>query len=193
MKRVYWERVLIVVCLALLWACVGFVVQSHAQAGGFVWSERSSSQPHGEYIEMWNATGTEILAGTVVMSDTTGLTVQPQIPLGKGFRTFSAGSDPRLTVPRIIGILMDNCPGFSKRRIQIYGWTNYVKMAATGYAGMTYLRPSLTVDGALASWAITDSTNAMKPIVGQFQRYESGTSLYGYAKIDFRSVAAGNR
>lgn len=188
MKRLHVERVIVLAALLLLWFCMYFVftVPAHAQGGGFIWSERSSSTPAGMYTVAWNATGSTILDGTVVMSDTTSATVQPQIPLGKGFRTFIAGSDPRLTVPRIIGVTLGNVPGYSQGRILVYGWHNHVLMAATGYTGMMYLRPSLSVSGALASWINADSTNAIKPVCGQFQRYATTTSLYGYCKVDFR-------
>lgn len=187
MARVNWSRVLVILVSIALW-CVLLAPFAHAQSGGFVWSERSSSQPHGEFIDLWNATGSEILAGKVVMSDTTSATVQPQIPLGKGFRTWDANV---ANVKRVIGVLMENCPGYSKRRILVYGWTNYVLLDATAITAMTYLRPSITTAGALGAWAAADSANTAKPAVGQFQRYESTVSLYGYAKVDFRGILSG--
>ena len=194
MKRIHVERVLTLLAMALLWLTIAlvFAKPAHAQGGGFIWSERSSSQPAGQYAVMWNATGSTIADGTVVMSDTTSATVQPQIPLGKGFRTYAAGTDPRTTVPRIIGVTLGDVPGYSQGRILVYGWHNHVLMAATGYAGMTFLRPSFTVSGALGSWAVADSANMSSPIVGQFQRYATTTSLYGYCKLDFRTLRGGS-
>lgn len=187
MNRFRW-----VVPYALLWivALTLLASRAHAQSGGFVWSERSSSQPHGMYMDLWNATGSEILAGKVVMSDTTGATVQPQIPLGKGFKTWDCNVS---NVKRIVGVLMENAPGYSKRRVLVYGWTNYVQLDATAISAYAYLRPSLTTAGALGAYAAGDSANMAKPVVGQFQRYESTTSLYGYVKVDFRSVASGSK
>jgi hypothetical protein len=185
--RVRWSRVAVVLFSLLAWGLI-LAPLAHAQSGGFVWSEHSSSQPHAQYADLWNATGSEILAGVVVMYDTTSATVQPQIPLGKGFKTWDANP---ANVKRVIGVLMENCPGYSKRRILTNGWTNYVKMDASAIAGMTYLRPSLSTAGALGAWASADSTNAAKPIVGQFQRYESTVSLYGYARVNFFGVMAG--
>lgn len=183
----------VLVVTAILWilmACL-FTLTSHAQGGGFIWSERSSSQPAGQYAVMWNASGTTIADGTVVMSDTTSATVQPQIPLGKGFVVYVAGTDPRTTVKRIIGVTLGDVPGYSQGRILIYGWHNHVLLAATGYTGMTFLRPSYAVSGALTSWAVADSANMSSVVVGQFQRYATTTSLYGYCKVDFRAVGGG--
>jgi len=184
----------VLVVTAILWilmACL-LTLTSHAQGGGFIWSERSSSQPAGQYAVMWNASGTTIADGTVVMSDTTSATVQPQIPLGKGFVVYVAGTNPVLSVHRIIGITLGDVPGYSQGRILTYGWHNHALLDATAITGMTFLRPSLSTSGALGAWAATDSVNNVKPIVGQFQRYATTTSLYGYVKVDFRSVAAGS-
>lgn len=182
--------------LGLFWLAVCFLVcavllatkPAHAQPGsGVVWSERSSSMPHGGYAWLYNVTGSTILAGTVVMSDTVGSTVQPQIPLGKGFRTWDANP---ANVRRIVGLLTNDCPGYSGSRVLVWGWTNHV-LCASGISALSYLRPSFSTAGALQAFAETDSTNKAKPIVGQFQRYESTTSSYGYAKVDFRSVMSG--
>lgn len=181
--------------LGLFWLAVCFLVaavllqtrKAHAQpAGGVVWSERSSAQPQGEFQWLYNVTGSTILAGTVVMADTIGTTVQPQIPLGKGIRTWDHNPN---NVRRVVGVTLNDCPGYSGTRVLVAGWTNHVLMAATGVAAMTYLRPSFSVDGALAAYSsASDSANTAKRIVGQFQRYESATSLYGYAKVDFRAI-----
>lgn len=193
MKRLHVERAIALLVAIPLWVVILLVTQvgkSHAQTGGFIWSERGSSQPHGEYVYMWNATGTQINAGTVVMSDSTSSTVSPQVPLGKGFRTWNHTPSE---VRRLIGVLVNDVPGYMPGKVLVYGWTNYVLTDLTAMTGGTYLRASFTTDGALTAYVNADSANSWKPVVGQFARYASGTTLYGYAKIDFRAVSAGGQ
>jgi hypothetical protein len=122
-----------------------------------------------------------------------GTTLAPQIPLGKGFSTYIPGTNPVLSVHRIIGVTVGDTPGYSFGKVLTYGWHNHVLLDASGFAAMSYLRPSLTTSGALTAWAaVTDTLSNVKGICGQFQRYSSSTSLYGYCKVDFRSIAAGS-
>lgn len=170
-----------------------FATASHAQIGGEVWSERSSSRPHGKFIVGWNTTGTEIEDGTLVMADTTGATSQPQVALGKGFKTWTP-STTFGAAQRVLGVLMGNCPGYSQGRILVLGFHPWVKMDATGITAYSLLRPSLVTAtaygwGAVGQYAASDTTTSAaaalrKPIIGIFQRYANPDSLRGYCWIN---------
>lgn len=172
----------VLIFTVLFWIVLGLCASmAHAQGGGFVWSERSSSQPHGRYVVMWNATGSEIADGVLVQVDTTGTTVQPQIPLGKGFKTWTANPDDFY---KIVGVTMGNVPGYSQGRIMVEGFHNHVLMDSTGTAGFSRVRPSLKTAGALHVYtANPDSLNAAKKACGIFERYVSTSVLYGYVYV----------
>lgn len=186
MSRLQIERSIFIV--AVLAAVVLFLTcgKAHAQGGGYIRSGVQETTPDGRYIDMWNATGTEILDGTVVMVDTVAAITGPQIPLGKGFKTWTGASTANVYL--VAGILIGNCPSYSKGRILVEGFHNNCLMDATGITGFTRLRPSLSTAGALTSWQASDSLNAIKPIVGVFARYKDGTSLRAYLWVKFTSV-----
>lgn len=186
-----WMRPIVVAALAALlmaaaiWLWPG---KAHAQYGGFIQSGRSESTPDARFKRMWNATGAEILDGTVVMVDTVAAGTVTQIPLGKGFKTWD-GSVTNFY--RIVGITVGNIPSYQQGRILVEGTHNNCLMAATGYTGWTRLRPSLTVAGSLASVANTDSTNQYGKTVGLFQRYKDTTTLRGYVYVNFSGQVFG--
>lgn len=161
---------------------------AHAQYGGFIQSGRSESTPDARFKRMWNATGSEILDGTVVMVDTVAAGTVTQIPLGKGFKTWDGTTG---NFYRIVGLTVGNIPSYQQGRILVEGTHNNCLMAATGYTGWTRLRPSLTVAGALASVAAADSTNQYAKTVGLFQRYANTTSLRGYVYVNFSGQVLG--
>lgn len=191
MKRLHYERLLALLAAVILWLVIIFVMgvgKAHAQGGGFVRGGAQETIPDGRFVEMWNATGTEIADGTVVMVDTVAAITGPQFPIGKGFKTWTATVGTRWDnskVGLIVGILIGNCPSYSKGRILVEGFHNNALMDATAITGFTYLRPSLTTAGALTSYQASDSTNSVKPVVGVFQRYKDGTSLRGYVWVKF--------
>jgi hypothetical protein len=171
----------------VLWAALlfslGIVTRAYPQSGGFITNGRTETNPNGRYVTMYNATGVEILDGTLVMVDTVAATTGPQIPLGKGFKTWTGASTDRVDL--VIGILIGDCPGYDQGRVLVEGFHNNALMDATGLTGLTRLRPSLTTAGALTSWALADSVNSYKPRVGIFQRYKDGTTLRGYVRVNF--------
>jgi hypothetical protein len=178
------------VVLILILALAVSVKSAHAQSGNFVWSERSSSAPYGIVYPMWNATGSTIADGTIVMTDTTGTTVQPQISFGKGFKTFSGATTD---VRRIVGVLLGDCPGYSYGRVMVMGFHNHLVMAATGVAANTNLEPGLTAAtaGQFSAWVIGDTLNTAKPVVARFQRYTTTTALYGWGFVNFLGSLGG--
>ena len=196
-----WERGLVWTAL-LLFALISWVAifsavaavfaPAHAQIGGVVFSERSSSRPHGYYLIGWNTTGTEIKDGTLVMADTTGATSQPQVAIGKGFKTWTHSTTSG-EASRILGVLMGNCPGYSAGRILVIGFHPWVKVDATGIAAMSKMRPSLitATNGAMAAWSAADSTNSNKPRIGVFQRYANEDSLRAYVWVNTLGVMGG--
>ena len=183
-------RAIIIGVLAILFI-VMFALVSHAQVGGFVYSPRESSRPHGEFIVAWNATGTEIPDGTLVMSDTTGATSAPQVAIGKGFKTWTHSTTAG-DAARILGLTMGNTPGYSQGRVLVLGFHPWAKIDATGIAAFTRLTPSLltTTNGALRAFAAADSTANVqrKPVIGIFQRYANPDSLRGYVWINTLGV-----
>lgn len=193
MNRISWKNFLIwaavIVLTAAFWilitmaAITAIAGNAHAQTGGFVFSPRESSEPHGEYFIGWNTTGSTIYDGTLVMADTSGATSTPQVAIGKGFKTWDGVP---ANARRILGVLMGNCPGRSQGRIMCRGFHNNVKMAATAYTGFTVLKPSVTVVGAMVAVAASESTTVAyyKKPIGIFQRYTSPDSLRGYVWVD---------
>ncbi len=168
-----------------LWAiiCFTYVSCAHAQAGGWINSGRTETDAQGRYATMWNATGVTITDGTLVMVDTVAATSGPQIPMGKGFKTWSGDAASSY---RVAGILIGDTPGYDKGRVLIEGFHPNALMAATGLAGWTRLTPSLTVAGALDAYADADTANAYKKMVGSFQRYAPpGNTLRGYVWVKF--------
>lgn len=166
--------------------------KAHAQIGGEVYSERTSTRPHGHYIIGWNTTGNTITDGTLVMADTSGATATPQIAMGKGFKTWT-----HVTTfghaQRVLGVLMGNTPGYSQGRILVLGFHPWVKVDATSITAFSLMRPSLvsTTNGAMAAMTAADTTTittpgaAMRrPIVGIFQRYANVDSLRGYVWVN---------
>lgn len=182
---------LVLLTISVAFYAALFVTLSHAQTGGFVFSPRESSRPHGEYIVGWNATGTEIPDGTLVMADTSGATSVPQVAIGKGFKTWNH-STTATTVARILGVTIGPTPGYAQGRILVLGFHPWVKVDATGIAALSTLRPSLltTTNGALAA-AAGDDTTANKPRIGIFQRYANPDSLRAYAWINTLGVMVG--
>lgn len=191
MRKMRW-----IVPYALLWAVAILMLNasmSHAQKGGWVESGRSESTPDARYKRMWNATGSTIADGTLVMVDTVAAGTTAQIALGKGFRTWDALAVGAATsnVYRIVGLTVGDIPSYSPGKILVEGTHNNALMDATAITGMTRLRPSLTTAGALASWAITDSTNLQKKAVGIFQRYATTSTLRGYVYVNFSGQVFG--
>lgn len=180
-RSIHRDRLLVLLALLAIWAALFFGLSAiaNAQAGGYIANGRTETSPFGRYVTMWNATGTEILDGTLVMVDTVAAASGPQIPLGKGFKTWTPGTTP---APYLIaGILVGNCPGYDQGRVLVEGFHNNALMDASAITGLSRLRPSLTTVGALALYtAASDSVNSSKPIVGVFQRYANTTSLRGY-------------
>lgn len=194
-RRPNWAGIGIYVSLAVFWIIVCLLVAfvftaAHAQSSNMVWSERSSSAPYGIVYPMWNATGSTIPDGTIVMTDTTGTTVQPQVVYGKGFKTFDSATG---NVKRIVGVLLGDCPGYSYGRVMAMGFHNHMVMAATGITAGSYLRPSLTVAGAFTAYADADSANSFKPVVGRFQRYTTTSALFGWGWVNFTGVGSGSK
>lgn len=192
-RRPNWRAVALYGSLVAFWIVLCLLIalvftSAHAQSSNMVWSERSSSAPYGIVYPMWNASGSTIADGTIVMTDTTGTTVQPQIVYGKGFTTFDGNTD---NVKRIVGVLLGDCPGYSYGRVMIRGFHNHLVMAATGVAAGSYLEPSLTTSGAFSVWALGDTVNSFKPVVARFQRYTTTTALYGWGYVDFMGVSSG--
>lgn len=184
MKRLRIERTVFLFAVLLFWALVFSCSRAHAQGGGYVSNGRQETTPAGRYVSMWNATGTEIADGTVVMVDTVAAVTGPQIPLGKGFKTWTGASTANVYL--IAGVLIGNCPSYSQGRVMVEGFHNNVLMDASAITAFARLRPSLTTAGALALYTATaDSVNSIKPIVGVFQRYKDGTSLRGYVWVKF--------
>jgi len=188
-----WERGLIwtallifsVLCYAGL-----FISLAHAQIGGEVYSERSSARPHGKYIVGYNTTGSTIYDGTLVMADTSGATIQPQVAIGKGFKTWT-----HVTTfghaQRVLGVLMGNCVGYAQGRILVLGFHPWVKVDATAMTGFTLMKPSTlsTTNGAMGAFAASDTTTSAaamlrKPIIGIFQRYANDDSLRAYVWVN---------
>lgn len=189
MKRRTRDRLSVVVLAVLLWVLIALVFsppKAHAQGGGYMNNGRQETTVSGRYVSMWNATGTEIADGTVVMVDTVAATSGPQIPMGKGFKTWTAGTTP--DAGRVVGIVVGNCPSNSQGRVMVEGFHNNCLMDATAITGFAKLRPSLSTAGALGLWATTDSLNSQKPIVGYFQRYKDGVTLRGFVWVKFPSV-----
>jgi hypothetical protein len=180
----YFLAVWAAVCVLLIFVCASM---AHAQIGGEVFSERSSSRPHGKYIVGYNATGTEIQDGTLVMADTTGSTSQPQIALGKGFKTWT-----HVTTfghaQRVLGVLMGNVPGYSQGRILVLGFHPWVKVDASAITAFSLMRPSTSTatNGAMGQFAASDTTAAglRKPVIGIFQRYANPDSLRAYVWVN---------
>lgn len=184
----WWDAVVVCFMVVFIWgiillACIT-VIDAQAQTGGYVYSQRGSTQPHGEYIVGWNATGATIYDGTVVMADTmTASASVPQVVIGKGFRTWDGNVN---NIKRVLGVLLGTCPGNSQARIMVRGFHNNVKVDSTAYIAYMELRPSLTNAGSLARWTVADSSRAaLRPWVGTFQRYASIDSLRAWAWIDF--------
>lgn len=172
-------------CYAALFAAV-----AHAQIGGDIFSERESVRPHGKFIVGWNTTGSQIADGTLVMADTTGTTSQPQVAIGKGFKTWSGVvTDSRL----ILGVLIGNTASYAQGRILVLGFHPNVKLAATAVAARSLLRASLTVTGAMAERAAADSANQWKAPIGILQRYSSPDSLRGYVWVNTTGIMGGAR
>lgn len=168
----------------LLWSAIILLIAgaAHAQTGWFVFSERESGQPHGLYLRGWNTTGIEIAAGTVVMADSVASVTVPQIALGKGFKTWSGDTGD---FGKLMGVLIDNCPGNSSARIMVKGFLPNVKVMG-GISAGSYLRPSFTAVGRLAAWTANDSTNQYRrKQVGQMQRYARTDSAIAWSWIDF--------
>lgn len=183
MNRLNVERTIALVAAIFLFFFILFGARlACAQAGGYIQSGRTETSTFGRYVTMWNATGTEILDGTLVMVDTLAATTGPQIPLGKGFKTWNA--TPGQTY-RVVGILIGNCPSYDKCRVLVDGGHPNALMDATALTGWARLRPSLSTAGALGAWADADSANSYKVMVGRFLRYKDGTSLRGYVDVDF--------
>ena len=202
MKRISWTNLLtwaaITVLVAAFWITMIMLAMTcipstaHAQIGGEVFSERSSVRPHGRYITGWNTTGTMIPDGTLVMADTAGVTSQPQVAIGKGFKTWSHSTTFGYA-QTILGVLMGNCEGYSMGRIMVQGLHPWVKVDATAIPAKSLLRPSLisTTNGAMAAFPAADTTtittagsNMRRPIIGIFQRYANTDSLRGYVYIN---------
>jgi hypothetical protein len=175
-----------------LWAalCVFLVSTCHAQIGGDLYSERSSSRPHGKFIVGWNTTGSTIADGILVMADTTGATSQPQVALGKGFKPWT-----HVTTfghaQRVLGVTVGSTPGYSQGRILIVGFHPWVKVDATAITAFALLKPSTlsTTNGAMGQFAASDTTTSAaatmrKPIIGIFQRYANVDSLRAYVWVN---------
>lgn len=179
--RLFGRAMIVAVVLFLIALCILVAVpKANAQTGDYVWSERSSSSVHGRYVVMWNATGTEIPEGTLVQVDTTGATTQPQIPMGKGFKTWTADT---LDVYKIVGVTIGNTPGYRWARIMVDGFLNNVKLDASGVTGFTRLRPSLTHPGRLTAYAVGDSISQYHKPCAIFQRYARSDTLASYVYI----------
>lgn len=185
--RLVWFFLVLWVLLSMSCLCVGL---GHAQIGGEVYSERSSSRPHGKYIVVYNATGTEIEDGTLLMADTTGATSQPQVVVGKGVKPWT-----HVTTfghaQRVIGVLLGNMPGYKQGRALVLGFHPWVKVDATGIAAFSLMKPSTlsTTNGAMGAFAASDTTTSAaamlrKPIIGIFQRYANPDSLRGYVWVN---------
>lgn len=190
--RVIWFFLIvwILACFALTWLFSGV---AHAQIGGQIFSERSSSRPHGLYIVAWNTTGSEIPDGYLVMSDTTGVSSQPQVALGKGFKLWDNTITTSRPSARILGVTIGATPGYAQGRVLVLGFHPWVKMDAASITPLSNLRPSLlpTVPGGLAAWAPADSVSMNKVIIGQFQRYANIDSLRGYCWINTLGAMGG--
>lgn len=166
---------------ALLVVATVISSSAHAQIGGQLFSERSSSSVHGLFRVAFNTTGTEIPDGTLVMSDTAGVTVRSQVAIGKGIKTWSANTGD---VFKVMGILIGNCPGQSQCKVLIEGFTPTAKVDATGLVGFSILRPSFTHPGRLHSWVAADSASTItRPRIAMFQRYAFPDSLIGFVEI----------
>lgn len=183
-----WDRV------KILLFCLGFwfvAILAYAQPMGFVNSARQETTPAGLYASMWNATGSQINAGTVVMTDTVAASAGQQIPLGKGFTTWDATASH---LNRVVGVLLEDCPGYSSRKVLVRGTINRVLLQKTGIAAFSELKCSLSVSGALDSRAASETTYVRQTVpVGVFQRYVDGTSLYGQAFVDFTGIISAAR
>ena len=166
---------------ALLILALSFIAEpAHAQIGGEMYSARDVARPHGRFIVAWNATGSTINDGTLVMADTTGATSQPQVAIGKGFKTWDGVP---ANARRILGVLVGNTPGYAQGRILVDGFHPWVKMDATAITGWTVLRPSFTTIGAMAAWVAADSAATNRFPTGSFQRYANTDSLRGYVMV----------
>lgn len=204
MKKLDLRNVLLWTALVILTAAFWIAVTmaaltaiggtAHAQTGGFVFSPRESSQPHGEYIVGWNTTGSVIYDGTLVMADTSGATSTPQVAIGKGFKTWTH-STTFGQAQQVLGVLIGNVPGYAMGRIMVLGFHPWVKVDATAIAAKSLLRPSLisTTNGAMGAYVAADTTTSAaaqlrKPIIGIFQRYANEDSLRGYVWINTLGV-----
>lgn len=177
------------VAIALFFLCVFVAWQllnppkAFPQSGGFISSGRQDTTPDARFKYLWNATGAEIADGTLVMIDTVAAGVGPQIPLGKGFRTWDADVSHFY---RIVGITVNNTPGFSKGKVLVEGLHNNALMDSTGCTGLSLIRVSKKTAGCLHVYiANPDSLNTVKKAVGVFQRYVSGTSLRAQVYVNF--------
>jgi hypothetical protein len=182
--RLHRERIIMLLFVAAFWIGVALLLtpRARAQSGGWISSGRQETTVDARYKRMYNATGIEIADGTVVMIDTVAATVGPQIPLGKGFRTWSGATSSFF---KIVGLTVGAVPSYSPGRILVEGLHNNALMDASGITGFTRVRPSLTTAGALGSYALTDSTNQYAKAVGVFQRYINGTTLRAQVYVNF--------
>ena len=158
-----------------------------AQIGGDIYSERSSPRTHGKYVVAYNATGTEIKDGILVMADTTGATSQPQVALGKGIKPWTH-STTFGDAQRVVGVNIGSCTGYSLCRVLVLGFHPWVKVDATAIAPFSLLRPSMSTatNGAMAAFAAADTTGPgmRKPVIGIFQRYSNTDSLRAYVWVN---------
>ena len=206
MKRISWGNFLVWIALivttvvfwgAVLLLALSFIpARAHAQTGGFVFSPRESSQPHGEYIVGWNTSGSTIYDGTLVMADTSGATSFPQVAIGKGFKTWT-----HVTTfghaQRVLGVMLGNTPGRNWGRILVLGFHPWVKVDATAISPYSLMRPSLisTTNGAMAAFAASDTTtittpgsSMRRPIIGIFQRYANDDRLRAFVWVNTLGV-----
>lgn len=172
-----WAFALVCVALSILVSCLVADRAEAQQIGGFVYSERNSSRPHGFFIWCVNTTGTTIPDGILVMADTTGTTDQPQVMLGKGVKPWNHAQSG-LSAKTVVGVTIGAMQGYQWGRVLVLGTHPWVKVDATGISAMSLLRPSMlpTTSGAMASFAAADTAYASRPVIGIFQRYAKDPS-----------------
>lgn len=178
----YFMVVWVVLSITLVFTCAAF-----AQIGGEVYSPRDSSRPHGHFQVVWNATGTEIGDGILVMADTSGATSTPQIAMGKGVKPWTH-STTFGDAQRVVGVMLGSCAGYSQCRMLVFGFHPWVKVDATAITAFSLMRPSTSTatNGAMGAFAASDTTGAgfRKPVVGIFQRYANSDSLRAYIWVN---------